>query len=290
MKNYIIAVMIMVSTISSAMAQYGWRDYDYNDDRYYYDNDFDWHWDIRVRISDGIQRGLITRNESNFLYRRLEDLERKEYAYQSDGFYSGWEQQEVWDDVIFLNRKVGIELYDYDRTFYGFEARGCDRRGYSRWFYQGGYDFYRFDKRGFGSITIGYAPRPSYRGWYRNDRNQVARRYYSERSRFDNHSNNNGRRNHDNRRNHGSRYDDRDSQGGRYSQERRGDRPNWTEPNNRPDNGGNFPQGRRDDDRANRIEPNNGGNFPQGRRDDRPSNGSPDNRGGGRSPERRGRD
>jgi hypothetical protein len=181
MKRYMIAVMIVISSISSAIAQYDNRDYAYDDDRYYYDNEFDWHWDIRVRISDGIQRGLITRRESDLLYRRLEDLERKEYAYQSDGFFTGWEQQEIWDDVVYLNRRLGLELSDYDRNFYGFDVYGYDRRGYSRWYYQGGYDFFRFDKRGFGSIRLGYVPRPNYYGWYRHQNNRLAQRYCVER-------------------------------------------------------------------------------------------------------------
>ena len=184
MRKYMVAVMIVISTISSAMAQYGNGNPGYanNDDRYYYDNDFDWHWDIRVRISDGIQRGLITQYESNMLYRRLEDLERKEYAYQSDGFYNSYEQQEIWNDVIYLNHQVGVDLSDYDRNFYGFDVYGYDRRGYPRGYYQGGFDFFRFDKRGFGSIRLGYSPRPNYNGWYRNNGNQIARRYYTERS------------------------------------------------------------------------------------------------------------
>jgi len=73
MKKYWMAVMIVISTISSTMAQYDNRDYAYNDDRFYYDNDFDWHWDIRVRISDGIQRGQLTQYESNMLYRRFSE-------------------------------------------------------------------------------------------------------------------------------------------------------------------------------------------------------------------------
>ena len=197
MKNIMIAAMIVMATISSVNAQYGNQGYDnnngynnsYNDDRYYYDDEFDWHWDVRVRISSGIQTGQITRNESNRLYRQLEDLERKEYAYQSDGIYSTWEQQEVWDDIAYLNRRLGLELYDYDRTFYGFNNWGYDYRGYSRWYYQGGFDFYRFDKRGFGSIRLGYIPRPNYNGWYRNNNNRIGREHYTERSRYSNNNN-----------------------------------------------------------------------------------------------------
>jgi hypothetical protein len=258
MKKYMVAAMIVISSISSAMAQYDNRDYAYNDDRYYYDNEFDWHWDIRVRISDGIQRGLITQYESNKLYRRLEDLERKEYAYQSDGFYNSYEQQEVWNDVIYLNRQVGLELSDYDRNFYGFDVYGYDRRGYSKWYYQGGYDFFRFDKRGFGSIRLGYYPRPNYNGWYRNHDNRIANRYYTERREYA-HRGNFSR---------GDERGDRDRRGGGYNNQ-------YPNNSNRRDNdrnrGGNERNG---EGRGNHFEqPNNGGGNSQGNRQDQPNNG-----------------
>lgn len=220
-----IAAMIVLATISSVNAQYGNQDYNYNngydnynDDRYYYDDEFDWHWDVRVRISNGIQNGQITRNEANRLYNRLENVERKEYAYQSDGVYSTWEQQEVWDDITYLNRQVGLELYDYDRTFYGFNNWGYDYRGYTRWYYHGGYDFYRFDKRGFGSIRLGYVPRSNYNGWYRNNNNRIGREHYTERSRY---SNNNGRYNNP-RGNDRRTYDNNNRNSNDYGRNSRG--------------------------------------------------------------------
>jgi hypothetical protein len=265
MKKYMVAAMIVISSISSAMAQYDNRDYAYNDDRYYYDNEFDWHWDIRVRISDGIQRGLITRRESELLYSRLENLERKEYAYQSDGIFTGWEQQEIWDDVIYLNRRVGLELNDYDRNFYGFDVYGYDRRGYSKWYYQGGYDFFRFDKRGFGSVRLGYVPRSNYNGWYRNNGNRIAQRYYTERREYANRGN----------FSRGDERGERDRRGGYNNQ--------YPNNSNRGDNdrnrGGNERNG---EGRGNHFEqPNNGGGYSQGNRQDQPNNGS--NRNGGYS-------
>ena len=286
MKKYMIAVLMVMATIASVNAQqYGNQDYANNDDRYYYDNDFDWHWDIRVKISNGIQRGLLTQNESNRLYGRLEDVERKEYIYQADGLFSGWEQQEIWDDVIYLNQRLGVELNDYDRNFYGFDVYGYDRRGYSRWFYQGGYDFNRFDKRGFGSIRIGYAPRPNYNGWCRNNNNYAARRYYSERPHFDNRDGNyrgferdnignrnygNSRSNNDYNRNHsyGNEYS-KNSQGNNDS--RRNDRIEM--PNNRPNTNGNgFPNG---NGKPERIEIPNGNSRPK-RVDTQQGNGKPE--------------
>ncbi|NBA88087.1 hypothetical protein GVN16_20110 [Emticicia sp. CRIBPO] len=163
MKKLMVLVTLIVASLT-VKAQYN-DDYDYqeyNDDRYYYDDEFDWHWDIRVRISNGIDNGLITYNESQRLYAELERIERKEYAYQEDGYFTDWEQQDVWDDVVYLNRRVGVELYDRDRVFYGFDRVGVSRRGFSIWFYSGGYNFNRFDMLGFGSIRYGYRPRPNF--------------------------------------------------------------------------------------------------------------------------------
>lgn len=299
MKKYMIAVLMVISTIVSVKAQYGNQDYAHNDDRYYYDNDFDWHWDIRVKISNGIQRGLLTQKETNRLYGILEDVERKEYAYQVDGLFSSWEQQGIWEDVIYLNQRLGTELNDYDRNFYGFDVYGYDRRGYNRWFYQGGYDFFRFDKRGFGSIRLGYVPRPNYNGWYRNNNNRIAWKYYTERPYYNQRGNNqfgnrdnrnygNSRGNTDYNRNRPSGNDyTRNSQGNN-----RGNRNDRVENfNNRPNNnGGGFQNG---GGRPERIESNNGGGFPNG--GGRPErvepnnggvgNGNPQGNGGGR-PER----
>jgi hypothetical protein len=267
MKKYMVAAMIVISSISSAIAQYDNRDYAYNnDDRYYYDNEFDWHWDIRVRISDGIQRGLITRRESDLLYSRLENVERKEYAYQSDGFFTGWEQQEIWDDVVYLNRRLGLELSDYDRNFYGFDVYGYDRRGYSRWYYQGGYDFFRFDKRGFGSIRLGYVPRPNYNGWYRHQSNRVAQRYCIERrdyasrgnsrnfSRGDERSNRDRRSGYNNQYPNNSNRSDNDRNRGRSEN----DRNYENNGNNRADRSNNTPFNgvERSGNNRNNIEPN----------------------------------
>lgn len=306
--------MVMI-TIVSVNAQYDNQDYANNDDRYYYDNEFDWHWDIRVKISNGIQSGLLTQNESNRLYGILEDVERKEYAYQADGVFSSWEQQEIWNNVIYLNQRLGIELNDYDRNFYGFDVYGYDRRGYNKWFYQGGYDFNRFDKRGFGSIRIGYAPRPNYYGWYRNNNNYIAQRYYSDRRSYDYRGNNQRGFERSNRdRNFGNQYgigsrgysdDNRNrssgndyginSQGnnggnrngrvetpnnrpnniGGYSQGNGGGRPERVEPNNNINGGHSQGNGW---GRLERVEPNNNGGYSQGSGGGRPERAEPNNR------------
>ncbi|MFN8357012.1 MAG: proline-rich domain-containing protein [Spirosomataceae bacterium] len=283
MKKYMIMVGLMMVTVAATKAQYGYSTNGYNDERYYCDDNFDWHWDIRVRISNGVRQGLLTPNETNRLYRRLEDIERREYAYQSDGFFSSWEQQEIWDEIMYLNRQVGLELYDYDRAFYGFDPYGYDRRGYANWYYSGGYDFYRFDKRGFGNVKLGYAPRSNYTGWFRHNNNRAGRDYY------------NGR-NHDYGRNRndypGSRggYDNRPNvypnQGGGHLQGGYDNRPNTY-----PNQGGSRPQGGYDtrpnpsggyDNRPNTY-PNQGGSRPQGGYDTRPNpSGGYDN---GRNPQ-----
>lgn len=160
---------------ASATAQYDYNDeygtsYD-GPDRYFYEENFDWRWDIRVRISDGIDNGRLTRREANRLYNRLEHIERKEFAFQSDGYFSGFEQDEIWDDVVNLNRVIGIELRDWDRTYYGYSARGLAFRGHLPWYFGPSYDFYRFDHRGFGSVSFGYRPRaffPSHHVYYRH--------------------------------------------------------------------------------------------------------------------------
>lgn len=285
MKKYMFAAMMVMITIISVNAQYGNQDYANNDDRYYYDNDFDWHWDIRVKISNGIQQGLLSQNESTKLYRILENVERKEYTYQADGVFSSWEQQDMWDNVIYLNQRLGIELNDYDRNFYGFDVYGYDRRGYNKWFYQGGYDFNRFDKRGFGSIRLGYVPRPNYNGWYRNNNNQIAHKYYSDRRFKENRGNNQGgnrdsRGNADYSRNRpsGNNYGRNNSQGNNGG---RNDRVE--SPNNRPsNNGGGYSQG--NGGRPERVEPNNNGwGNSQGNGGGRPERTEPNNNGGGRS-------
>ena len=158
-KLMLFALLLGTVSMSRVAAQYTNYDDAYASNRYFYDDDFDWHWDIRVRISDGRQRGLLTSSEVNRLYRRLEDAERKEYTYLADGYFDNWEQEEIWEDVVWLNRRLGMELYDNDRVFYGFSRRGLAFRGYPRWYYQGGFDFYRFDRRGFGNVRNGYAPR-----------------------------------------------------------------------------------------------------------------------------------
>ncbi len=173
MKKWIAFVVIFFAALS-VKAQYM-----EGPDRYFYDEEFDWRWDVRVRISDGVRTGYLTNREANRLYRRLENIERKEWAFQSDGYYSPWEQDEIWLDVVALNRAIGLELSDWDRRYYGYT--GIVITGPLRWYFGSSYDFYRFDRRGYGTIRVGYMPRNYY---------PVKHVYYTKRNNYTTHWNN----------------------------------------------------------------------------------------------------
>lgn len=218
----------------------GYAQYDYNNsyngpDRYFYNEDFDWRWDVRVRITDGMQTGQLTNREANRLFDRLERIERKEYAFQADGYFSAFEQDEIWDDVIYLNRLIGVELTDWDRTYYGYSVRGLAYRGYLPWYVGSSYDFYRFDRRGFGSISIGYSPRAYI------PRNHV---YYNNRS----YSSNWNSRNYSKRNNRGRDYNSNNTwnKGSNNSRTWESDKNNKRDYNNRS-NGGTFNNSNRSD-------------------------------------------
>lgn len=149
----IIGLIMVVLTSLAATAQYNDRDL------HFYDEEFDWHWDVRVRISDGIRSGLLTNWEADRLYRRLERVEEKEFRYMADGNYTLWEQDDIWSDVRWLNRRIGNELFDFDRRFYGFNGVFLSFNNYPFWynrFYNNGFNFYRYDALGFGNFGLGY--------------------------------------------------------------------------------------------------------------------------------------
>ncbi|MBP6385608.1 MAG: hypothetical protein KA313_02255 [Pseudarcicella sp.] len=175
MKNTIILTLLFLGKFSYNEAQTTCNSN--RPDKYYCDNRFDWHWDVRVRISEGSKTGLLSPSETNNLFYRLRDIEMKEYNYQSDGYYSSFEQQRIWDDVVYLNHKIGIDLQDCDRNFYGFDACGVNRRGFGVYFDRNNCDFNRFDKRGFGSIQYGYSPRNEYQNSCNRNNNYQNSRY-----------------------------------------------------------------------------------------------------------------
>ncbi|MGL4630006.1 MAG: hypothetical protein ACRCVT_02275 [Leadbetterella sp.] len=159
-------------------------------DRYFYEDDFDWRWDIRVRISDGIRTGRLTNREADRLFNRLEKIENREFLYTRDGVFSAWEQDEIWDDIMDIHDKIGFELNDWDRDFYGYSRPGYAFRGTFRW-YGRNYNFRRFDRPGYGSLRLGYSsrnyippPACTYRNYYdRNFNNREFRRNYERRPR-----------------------------------------------------------------------------------------------------------
>lgn len=212
--------------VNIANAQYDDDDYGNTNDRFHYDDNFDWRWDVRVRISDGINAGRLTRREADRLYDRLERLERLEFDYQRDGFFSANEQDEVWDDLRALHRKIGFELNDWDRSYYGYSRPGYAYRGYNNWYDRNNYDFFRFDRRGFGSVTIGYRPRnyyPTYNrtyGYYykNNGHNHKNHKNYDKNNKKWNKGKNNRDDDRDRSRNSYGSRDDRDNNraGGRY--------------------------------------------------------------------------
>ncbi len=193
---------VFVMSFTNAWSQYK---YDRPEERYHYDEDFDWRWDVRVRISQGQNSGRLTSREVRRLYRKLERIERNEYDYQSDGYYSGREQDEIWEDVQDLHRSIGLELNDWDRTYYGFSRPGYAYRGYFNWYDRNNYDFYRFDKRGYGSISFGYRPR------YYEPRYNRSYGYH-----YDNHRNDHDRNNRNDNRG-------RDDKSKDWNKNRRGD-------------------------------------------------------------------
>lgn len=184
MKKLLTILIAFVATVT-ASAQYS------NNTAYdFYNDDFDWRWDIRVRITDGINNGLITRWESNRLYKRLERVEQQEYAYVNDGVYEPWEQDEIWEEIQWLHRQVGIQLRDGDRTFYGYNRPGVVFYGYPSWYYNGGYSFRRYDNWGYGSVRYGYAARCYTPRYYGNNRVYAERYPYRQRNVYYNNGNN----------------------------------------------------------------------------------------------------
>ncbi len=183
MKKSIIIAIIILGNIDYGFAQLSIKINRLP--KYYYSQVFDWHWDIRVRISDGRNNGLLSPNETYRLYNRLKHIESNEFQYQSDGYYSSFEQQRIWNEVIYLNKKIGIELTDCDRNFYGFDARGVNRRGFGAYFDRNGCDFNRFDKKGFGSIQYGFKPRYEYQNYCQNNQYAHDDHRYNNNDRYD---------------------------------------------------------------------------------------------------------
>jgi hypothetical protein len=273
MKKLLIALVLVFASLNSTVAQYreDFDRYDRDEERFFYNEDFDWRWDVRVRISNGERNGRITRREARRLYDCLEDLEKREYRYISDGYFSGREQDRIWSELSDLHARIGIELNDWDRSFYGYSRPGYAYRGRLGWYGNSIYDFNRFDR--WGSISFGYRPRnyyprPERRYSYHYYRNAKPNNRYGDK--HDHNWNKNDRREDDRGR------DNRDygkSRNERYGS-LPGDRP---EPRgeNRPGRDESYASGPRDAGNGNKGSSSRDENVKRGKNNsDRSNNGS----------------
>lgn len=140
----LIGVLSLVAV--GAFAQYG-RGYDDNtyssrsrnyderfdkkggfDDKWGYDRDYNvvrgnkammidsYQRQAKMRINDGIRKGLITRSEANRLMRHYDNIERKENRFMRNGRISRSEARELDNDLDNLNRMISREKRDFERN------------------------------------------------------------------------------------------------------------------------------------------------------------------------------
>ncbi len=70
----------------------------------------------KMRINDGVRRGLITRGEAYKLSRFYDNIERKENRFMRNGRISRSEARELNDDLDQLNRMITREKRDFERN------------------------------------------------------------------------------------------------------------------------------------------------------------------------------
>jgi hypothetical protein len=70
----------------------------------------------KMRIHDGVRKGLITRNEADRLMRYYTAIERKENRFMRNGRISRSEARELDNDLDQLNRMITREKRDFDRN------------------------------------------------------------------------------------------------------------------------------------------------------------------------------
>jgi hypothetical protein len=70
----------------------------------------------KMRINDGIRKGLITRLEANRLMRYYDNIERKENRFMRNGRISRSEARELDNDLDNLNRMISREKRDFERN------------------------------------------------------------------------------------------------------------------------------------------------------------------------------
>lgn len=144
MKKLIATIGIMSVVVMSVSAQYG-RGYDrdsygekygrverydrnggswgydkdwnvVNDSKYHKINSFQHQ--AKMRINEGIAKGLITHREANRLWNEYERIERKENRFMRNGRISRSEANELEHDLARLNRMISQEKRDFNRDFH----------------------------------------------------------------------------------------------------------------------------------------------------------------------------
>lgn len=146
MKKSMVLIGILSLVAASALAQYGrvygddsystrGRKYDERfdkkggfEDKWGYDRDYNvvrgnkammidsYQRQAKMRINDGVRRGLITRGEANRLMRFYENIERKENRFLRNGRISRSEARELDNDLDQLNRMITREKRDFERN------------------------------------------------------------------------------------------------------------------------------------------------------------------------------
>lgn len=146
MKKTIAFIGILSLVAVSTFAQYGRGNDDnsYSSNRRGYDEKFDkkggfedkWGYDrdynvvrgnkammidsyqrqAKMRIQEGMRKGLITRPEANKLMRFYDNIERKENRFMRNGRISRSEARELDNDLDQLSRMITKEKRDFDRN------------------------------------------------------------------------------------------------------------------------------------------------------------------------------
>ncbi|MBK6977645.1 MAG: hypothetical protein IPH28_11560 [Cytophagaceae bacterium] len=73
----------------------------------------------KMRINEGIAKGLITHREANRLWNEYERIERKENRFMRNGRISRSEANELEHDLARLNRMISQEKRDFNRNYSG---------------------------------------------------------------------------------------------------------------------------------------------------------------------------
>jgi hypothetical protein len=142
MKKTVVLIGILSLVAVGTFAQYGGRNDDFYSSRnrgyedrhdrrngdWGYDRDYNvvhgnkammidsYQRQAKMRINDGIRRGLITRSEADRLMRYYHSIERKENRFMRNGRISRSEARELSNDLDNLNRMISREKRDFNRN------------------------------------------------------------------------------------------------------------------------------------------------------------------------------